>query len=899
MRINRETTTEGDHPVTPSAPRRRKPRAGSKRWPLLLTIAGVVVGLTLLIAPAWRGNAPRAADKLAPTAPLPSTPTPLPDATPTPTAPELGDALETLYINIAPHDFAQIEAKRAEALERWILLTSSDDFVPATLRLGEETFRARLRLKGDWADHIAEDKWSFRIQLRDDGAVHGMRIFSIQDPAARIYLNEYLFLKNLADEDVLGVQYDFLHVVLNGEYKGIYALEENFDKELLEFQDRREGVILKYSEDLMWESWAFRGDQVTPPGVERFYLIDEFRSSRVEGSPELSAQRDTAVGLLRGFVTGELAAPQVFDMARMGKFLALSDLWNALHGLNWHNQRYYYSPVTALLEPIAFDNDPLSPAFDAEKVGLTLAHFNHDPYLQAAYARVLWEVSQPGYVEALEARLGADYARLFAALEPEFGAEVLAPPWETLRRRQELNRLRLTPIQTTYAYRVRAADVSAASLPSDTLMLEVGNLMDLPVELVAVSVNGVEFPASAVWLDADSLPHTVPPPPEAPELLALRALAPDAAALPYVRLTLPLTATFDAEVKLHSRVWGLTETIAQPVRPPYALPLTEGEGPRPAAPPLDAALRQHLYLQATEEVGWLTIPPGAWDISGTLVLPPGYGLYLGPGTTLRFGADDFLLANGPLRFEGTAEAPVLLQPQDGEVWRGVIVLDAGAPSLWQHVTVEKTDVVVREGWLLTGAVTFHQSPVRISHGRFLGTRAEDALNIVRTHFELVDTEFANTASDAFDGDFTEGIVERCIFRNVADDGVDVSGSDVTVRNSRFYNLGDKALSVGEASRMVAEDIFVDTADFALASKDGSYLEAARVTARNIDIAALAAYIKKPAYGPAWMTVNGLDFGDTPPEQHALVQTRCTIDLDGERIWGWEVDVDALYEKWRE
>jgi len=895
LKIHREIAPDNSRGTSASrTPQRQRPWPA--RGPLVLTVALALVGVALMIAQVWWVELPGVAGEPAPSTPLPATSTPLPALTPTPTAPELGDTLETLYIDISPRYFEQIEAKRAEALERWILLTSADDFVPATLRLGEHTFRARLRLKGDWADHIAHDKWSFRIELRDDGYLYGMRIFSIQDPSARVYLNEYLFLKNLAEEDVLGVRYDFLHVVLNGEYKGIYALEENFAKELLEFQARREGVIIRYDENLLWQSWAFRDDRVTPPGIHRFYIIDEFSSGRVDRSPTLSAQRDTAAGLLRGFTTGELSAPEVFDMERTGTFLALSDLWNALHGLTWHNLRYYFNPVTSRLEPIAFDNDPLSPVLDAGKVGLTLVHFNHDAYLQAAYARALWEISQPGYIDDLEARLAADYARLYAALEPEFGADVLAAPWDALRRRADLNRQRLTPIQTTYAYRMRATDVSATGLPSDTLMLEVGNLMDLPVEIVAIRVDNVEIPASAAWVDAASLPYVVPPLPAAPDLLALRALSADAAALPYVRLTLPLTATFDAKIELHARVWGLTQTIAQPVLPSYALPLTEG--PRPPAPTRAEALRRHPYLEPAEEAGWLTIPPGTWDISGTLVLPPGYGLHLGPGTTLRFGAEDFLLASGPLYFQGTAEAPVLLQPQ-GEIWLGVIVLDAGAPSLWEHVTVERTDAIARDGWMFTGAVTFHRSPVRISHGRFLGTRAEDALNIIRTHFELVDCEFADTASDAFDGDFTVGVVERCVFRNVAADGVDISGSDVTVRNTRFYNLGDKALSVGEASRMVAEDIWVDTADFALASKDGSHLEAARVTVRNIEIAVLAAFTKKPAYGPATMIVDRIDFGNTPPEQHVLVQTRSYIDLDGQRIWGVEVDVDALYEKWRE
>jgi hypothetical protein len=870
-------------------------RLSQSRWPLVLTLGTLLIGAVALLTQVWWASTAAAEGALAPITPAPFAATPQPPSTPTPSVPQLGDPLETLYIDIAPREFAQLEAKRAESLETWILLTSADDFVRATVRLGEQTYAARLRLKGDWADHIASDKWSFRIELRDDGFLYGMRTFSIHDPSARVYLNEYTFLRNLRDEDVLGVHYDFLHVVVNGEYKGIYALEEAFAKELLEMQGRREGVIIRYAEDLIWRAWASYDDRTVPPGIERFYIIDEFGSGRVDRSEVLSAQRDTAVGLLRGFDSGKLSALEVFDLERTGKFLALADLWSATHGLNWHNLRYYYNPVTTRLEPIAFDSDPFSPELDFEQVGLRPEHFNKDPYLQAAYARALWEVSQPGYVEALEDRLGADAARLRAAMEPEFGPEVLAPPWELLRRRQELNRQRLSPIQTTYAYRLRPADLSATPVASDTLVLEIGNLMDVPVEVVGLRVNGVETPVSSSWLTTSSSPYVVHPPPDAPEVLVLRALAPDAAALPYVRLTAPFTATADAGVELLTRVWGLTQTLTQTVIPSYPLPLSAG--PRPSAPTLAEVLRIHPYLQPAAEAHWLTIPAGSWTVSGTLVLPPGYGLQLGPGTTLRFGAEDFLLSSGPLRFHGTAEAPVVLQPV-GEVWRGIAVLDAGEPSSWQHVIVADTDAIMREGWVFTGGVTFHRSPVHISHTRFLGTRAEDALNIIRSTFHMSDSEFADTASDAFDGDFAEGTVERCIFRNVAADGIDVSGSDVTVRDVRFYNLGDKALSIGEASRVTATGIFVDTADFALASKDGSYLAASHVVVRNIDIAALAAFTKKPAYGPATLIVDDIDFGDIASDKHVLVQTGSTIDLDGHRIWGTEVDVDALYEKWR-
>ena len=168
----------------------------------------------------------------------------------------MGAALDTLYIEIAPRDFAKLEAKRAEALARWILLTDNGDFVPATVRLGEQTLPVRLRLKGDWAEHVATDKWSLRIETRNDTYLYGMQVFSIQDPSMRTFLYEDAYLEALRMEDILGVGYDFVRVVLNGEPKGIYALEEGFAKELSASQGRREGVITTYYQGLLSASPA-------------------------------------------------------------------------------------------------------------------------------------------------------------------------------------------------------------------------------------------------------------------------------------------------------------------------------------------------------------------------------------------------------------------------------------------------------------------------------------------------------------------------------------------------------------------------------------------------------------------------------------------------------------------
>ena len=871
------------------------------RPPVLLTLlllafaAGVLAAV--LILPSLAPASSPARVTIAPVAPTPRAPTPTPQPTPTSTAPDLGDTLETLYIDIAPDDFAQIEAKRQEALERWILLADDTDFVPATLRWRGDVIPVELRLKGDWADHFAHDKWSFRIRTKGGMYFEGMRVFSLQGPSTRTYLNERLYMENLRDEGVLGVRYWFVHGVVNGEYKGIYAVEESFAKELIESQQRREGVIIRYNEDLLWEYWAaFDNDWMTPRGVTDFYIIDEFESGRVGANPALSAQRDAAVGLLRGLWTGEQTPAEVFDVEAFAKFMALSDVWGAQHALIWHNLRFYYNPVTARLEPVGFDAQPLAEIDDIDVKllqGLRQAIAYDDVTLQQTYARYLWEYSQPDYLVSLEQRYGAEFETLRAALLPEFGEQrtedgrgVLDPPWEHLTERQASLRELLSPVQMVYVH-------VPADAPTNTLMLDVGNLLDVPVEVVGLRAGDALLPARAWNVLASERAA------EIDDAVALRPLPLDATFMPYARFEIPATiwdpTTADTEtLYLETRLLGLTQTVTQPVILAYPPPVVAG--PRPAQPTLAEALAQHPYLRETADVRMLTIPPGTWDVEGDLLLPDGYGLRLAPGTTLAFGPENFLLATGPLIFEGDEDAPVVLRPQR-EKWHGIVVIDAGLPSLWRYVTVEDTDAIDRDGWVMTGGITFYRSPLRLDHSRILRTRAEDGLNVIRAHFEFVDSEFSGTFSDAFDGDFVQGVIEQCAFHDIGADAIDVSGSDIQVRDVRMVNLGDKGLSVGEMSRLIAERVFITNAAFGVASKDLSQVNIADVTLESIRIAGLAAYIKKPSYGPASIIAEHIAFGDLPAEQRTLVQIGSWIDLDGVRIWGVDVDVEALYEKW--
>jgi hypothetical protein len=307
-------------------------------------------------------------------------------------------------------------------------------------------------------------------------------------------------------------------------------------------------------------------------------------------------------------------------------------------------------------------------------------------------------------------------------------------------------------------------------------------------------------------------------------------------------------------------------------------------------------LERHPFLRYDFARNELLAQPGSWDVAGDLVLPAGVALVLGPGTTLRFAPGAVLLAAAPLRFRGSAVAPIVLEPLPGATsWQGIVVLKAAGRSEWEHVVVRHTDSVLRGGWVLPGGVTFYRSPVTLVRCAFEGTRAEDGLNVFGCDLSFEEVLFSGCASDSFDGDFVTGEIRGCTFQDGAADGLDLSGSDVVVRDCRFLRLGDKALSIGERSRArilggLAEDVGVG-----VAAKDGSDVEVEGLALVRPRHYGLAAFVKKPEYGPARLVARGLRIEDAGIAE-AIAQTGCLLERNGQVVPTQEIDVEASYQE---
>ena len=251
---------------------------------------------------------------------------------------------------------------------------------------------------------------------------------------------------------------------------------------------------------------------------------------------------------------------------------------------------------------------------------------------------------------------------------------------------------------------------------------------------------------------------------------------------------------------------------------------------------------------------------------------------------------------------GTKENPVIFTSDDTG-WGGVLVTNSEARSKVNFLTCSNANGIGplvqdkgldRNGWMLTGAVTFNRSNVDIFNSRFMDINSEDALNIVSSDFTIQGCYFSKLASDAFDGDFVNGTIQDCFFSAINGDGVDFSGSNAEVSASKFLNIIDKAISVGEGSLVKVSNCKIENVSFGVVSKDMSTTEVFNNTEIvNANIAAFAAFQKKSSFGPA--TINIRDSNISESKMISLIQKGSSGFLNSKKIPTTSFLSSDLYE----
>ncbi len=777
---------------------------------------------------------------------------------------------EHLTIDMTWESYQKLAYHRERALKVGSLFVNSDDYVPATLATDDgESVNVKMRLKGDGVDHLRGDKWSFRVRTRGDKTILGLKQFSLHHPRVRNWLFEWLAHRAMAREGIISLRYDFVDVTLNGKSLGVYAREEHFEKRLIEHNTRREGPVVRFSEDLMWQEIVtqhrpFDGSEANGAGSYLVSNVDGFQTGKMLADENAKAQYLRAVHLLELFRRGELTTSEVFDVPVLARYFALVDLFGAEHGARWNNIRLYYNPVSGVLEPIAFDmlagrpTRSISLAGGGKTISRGRLVSRSDPFgarifedteFCRAYLRELARVSDDGYLEKLLTETETDRTNALATLYADFPYYEFSTDMLFRNRRYIQSVLDVGTGVSAYA-----GDISDGRLP-----LQVGNLQPLPLEVLGIVVGestNVDLPQ----------PLAVP---------ARKRGTP----LQFTNLTIELPddcetgAAQNNSVAVRYRMLGADRALTTQAAP-YALTLEAQLAQVRAL--RTSTVSQFEFIKIDDTSKTIRIMPGQWALRSDLIIPPGYEVSCGPGTQLDLLESSMILSRAPLRLLGTSEQAIVIRSTD-KTGQGLAVLDAGGESRLEHVVFEGLSNPSRTGWSLTGAVTFYESPVAFDHVQFLHASCEDGLNLVRSAFSLDDCTFSHTFSDAFDSDFSNGTIQRTSFVASGNDSVDVSGSVVTLTEVIVSDCGDKAVSAGEASQVTIQKLQVQGSNIGVASKDASDVLINGASIENCQIG-LTVFQKKPEFGPGKLRAFGVTMQGV--NQKYLIEEGSTLMLEG-------------------
>lgn len=246
---------------------------------------------------------------------------------------------------------SELEFFRKRASYRNMLYQEEKKKYKAKLVYNTDTFNVKIRLKGGRADHYGGNKWSVRIKVLDTPAHLPIPSeFSLQDPATRNYVGEWLYHKYLNYLGLQTITYEFCNFSINGIPKGIYALEESFYPTM--FQNA--GPIYAFDEQNRIENnkSKYRAINACDYFLNSFVKVFNEKKTKALFSEEVLISGAKQLEKLRN---NEVELEDVFNIDKFATLFATADLFLAYHVINWKNIRLYYNTDTQKFEPIPYD----------------------------------------------------------------------------------------------------------------------------------------------------------------------------------------------------------------------------------------------------------------------------------------------------------------------------------------------------------------------------------------------------------------------------------------------------------------------------------------------------------------------------------------------------------------
>ncbi|MCF6358107.1 MAG: CotH kinase family protein, partial [Draconibacterium sp.] len=721
--------------------------------------------------------------------------------------------------------------------------------------------------------------------LKKDCALTNMRTSSHQNPSTRYFLAEWPSHKIFKHENVLTTRYGFIPVKINDQSLGIYAWEEHFEKQLIESNNRREGPIIRFDESLFWQRVLETKVTGKEWNIDYFGAakIIPFKANKTVSDTALYKQFTEAQNLLFQYKNRVKPVSEIFDINKLAKYYALVDITQAYHGFAWHNQRFYYNPVTCLLEPIAFDGYIENGVFkriDEQVNGLLNADniYNYsreelllfqafaDSVFNKKYIHYLQEYSTPEFVDEIISEYQQNADSLSALIKDEFpyyqfNFSLLKKQTEFVRNninKIESNILELrtaiNAVQQKDFGREYTTDVNKNLIPfqvqaffdKSKQQLEILNFSNTTIKVLGV------FMANQLPVSFDSKFEIKPYKGTNPQRISVEQTGS------------PLKVLFSVNNEMFE-----TEV---------------SNWPAPGNLSRRQKMLENLHISDLPVIDNTVYFDGKYSFHKDVVIPATMNVVFKPGTEIDLvnGAGFFSFA--PVEMIGTEIDSIKITSSDKSA-NGFNIIQPKGLSQLKFVRFSGISNLRKGGWQTPAAISFYEADVKMKNCTFeTNFNCDDALNIVRSDFSVANCRFENTFADAFDSDFCTGKVSNCIFENIGNDAIDFSGSNVEIANCRMINISDKAISGGENSTLFVSECEINKANIGVAAKDLSKVELNKIKMLNT-VYGLVAFQKKPEYGPAKIIIDNLKIGENVISHH--IELNSVLIVNGKTINGNE------------
>ena len=749
-----------------------------------------------------------------------------------------------LIIDIKHKNYSSILMDREKALKGKFLIDPS--YVPAIIGLDSKSYKVKIRLKGDFLHHIKGKKWSYRVKVKGENTILGMKKFSLHHPNARNFLGEWLFHKTLKDNDVIGLRYDFVKVILNGKNMGLYAIEEHFEKRLIENNNKKEGPIIKFSETGFWNK------------KKKLKENDIFLTSKIQGFGNSFNNEDDklnrAISLLENYRKKTIGFNDVFDTETFAKHYAISRILGGEHGERWHNRRFYFNPFLDKLEPIGFDANALSYGswldgnlFQNKSLFRWMSSEDNNYFLVKKIVYYLEKFSDKDFLSKYEKEL----SYFENILRKEFPYYKFDKSFIEKKQTYFKNVLYPGSNNILNCYFVRSTN--------DSLIFKVGNIQPWPVE-----VSGLIYKNNKNKISNKKviIPGRI-----------------DGSSVKYFNYSISKKLLITNEnfnpssIKIRCKILGTSKLSFVDItkwKLDKAYQVFESILSKPSKL---ADLPYFNILDGNK----IIFKEGAHNINKNLVIPVGFSVFINENTKINLLNKSSIISYSPLYLLGSQEYPITVASSDS-TGQGIFVVNAQDTSVLNFTNFYNLSNPYKSGWGLTGAITFYKSDVEINSCLFSGNLSgDDYLNIVNSNFLINKTKFFNVNADAFDSDFSNGNISSSQFTNCGNDGLDISGSKIKAYNLIMDEIGDKGISAGENSQLKISEFKISNSAIGMCSKDLSSITGDNIFIDNVQIG-LTTFQKKPEYGPGRITCNSIVIQDAELPYLIEKESSCIIDL---------------------